>query len=247
MTGSNKSWIEAEWPVAPHIRAGTTLRQGGISEGKYASLNLAAHVGDQQTAVQENRARIIELQELPTMPSWLTQVHGITIVDLDTTLPDPIRADGGLTRQRHTISTVLTADCVPLLISDKAGTCVAAIHAGWRGLCAGIIDEAIKRLTDPSELLVWIGPCISKDYYEVGIDVVSACNNYYDRSHLALERKDETHWQLDLNQLVILILTQLGVHRVFDSALCTYRQSDFFYSYRRDGITGRTASMIWME
>ena len=247
MTDSHRSWIEADWPVAAHVRAGTTLRRGGVSEGNYASLNLASHVGDQQTAVAENRARIIKQLGLPTMPSWMTQVHGTTIVDVDSALPESIQADGSLTRQRHTISAVLTADCVPLLITDKDGSCVAAIHAGWRGLCAGIIDRAISKVGDPSELFVWIGPCISKDYYEVGSDVVLACNSYHDRSHLALERRDETHWLLDLNQLVKLILAKLGVHQVFDSALCTYRQSDFFYSYRREGITGRTASMIWME
>lgn len=247
MTASNQDWIAADWPAAPHVHAGTSLRNGGVSQGNYASLNLAAHVGDDAAAVATNRQAFGDRHALPSTPVWLEQVHGDRVIELDEKTPDVMQTDGSVTRQRYTVCAVLTADCVPVILSDKQGTRVAAIHAGWRGTCKGIIDRAIDCFPEPDQLLVWIGPCISKDYYEVGRDVISACMKYREDSQQAFEQTDATHWQFDLKQLIKLILTSSGVARVYDSGLCTYAQPELFYSYRRDGATGRTASLIWME
>ena len=247
MIGDSEDWIEADWPAAAHVRAGTSLRVGGVSQGNYASLNLAAHVGDDTNAVITNRETFIARHQLPAAPAWLQQVHGNRIIDLDTQEAASGRADGSITRRKHTVCAVLTADCVPLLVSDEKGQCIAAVHAGWRGTCRGIIDRAIDHFPEPTKLLVWIGPCISKACYEVGQDVVNACLDYREDSHTALEQTDTTHWLLDMRKLVKLVLAAKGVNKVYDSGLCTYDQAGLFYSYRRDGTTGRTASLIWMD
>lgn len=246
-TVDNEDWIEADWPAAAHVRAGTSLRVGGVSQGNYASLNLAAHVGDDANSVIANREAFITRNKLPAAPAWLQQVHDNRIIDLDTERGESRQADGSITRRHNTVCAVLTADCVPLLFSDEQGECIAAVHAGWRGTCKGIIDRAVDLFPEPAKLLVWIGPCISRACYEVGQDVVSTCLDYRESSQTALKQTDATHWQLDLRELVKLILAANGVHRVYDSGLCTYGQADLFYSYRRDGKTGRTASLIWME
>ncbi|MEQ8428652.1 MAG: peptidoglycan editing factor PgeF [Gammaproteobacteria bacterium] len=247
MTVNSKDWIEADWPAAAHVRAGTSLRVGGVSQGNYASLNLAAHVGDDANSVLANRDSFIARHKLPAAPAWLQQVHGNRIINLDTEQAESGKADGSMTRRHNTVCAVLTADCVPLLFSDEQGECIAAVHAGWRGTCKGIIDRVVDLFPEPEQLLVWIGPCISKACYEVGQDVVSACLAYREASQTALEQTDATHWQLDMRKLVKLSLTANRVNRVYDSGLCTYEQADLFYSYRRDGKTGRTASLIWME
>ena len=247
MTEAGEFWIKADWPVPRHVHAGTSLRKHGFSGGHYTSLNLAAHVGDNEKLVKQNRALLGEKLALPATPSWLTQVHGNRIITLANAVPENPTADGSVTNAEKKVCAVLTADCVPLLFCNEAGNQVAAIHAGWRGICRGIIDRAVALYSEPEKLLVWIGPCIRKDFYEVGKDVFTASINYAENMVETFEQTDANHWQCDLAGMAKLRLQSAGVKQIYDSGLCTYANPDLFYSYRRDGETGRTSSLIWME
>ena len=240
------SWIWADWPAPKHIRAGFSIRKGGYSEGQFSTLNLASHVGDNKIHVEKNRDYLINQLKLSSSPVWLSQTHSNHIVCLDNKTINK-NADGAYTTKNNRICTVMTADCVPLLFCDQSGKQVAAIHAGWKGICKGIIDKAIKIYHDTSKIMVWIGPCISAKHYEVGIDVYNNCLNYLSLTKDAFIETDKNHWNCDLVSLVNIILKKSQVGAIYECGLCTYEQEDMFYSYRRDGETGRTASMIWME
>ncbi len=239
-------WLPAEWPAPDHVHAGTSLRDSGFSSDNYSSLNLAMHVGDNAAKVDKNRELLIKQQQLPARPEWLNQTHSnrLSILDKDNVDTD---ADGSYTTIKNNICAVLTADCVPVLLCDKAGTRVAAVHAGWRGISTGIIDNAAALYSQPEDVLAWIGPCISCVYYEVGSDVFEACMGYSPNTKTAFQQYDEQHWHCDLVSLVKCILANNKIHNIYESGLCTYADEKNFYSYRRDGVTGRTASMIWME
>ena len=239
-------WLWADWPAPKHVRAGTSLRTNGISHKPYGSLNLAQHVGDKFENVLDNRKTISKSLTLPSEPAWLKQVHGKNIISLDTSQTD-ISADGSYTSNKNKICTILTADCVPVLFCNSNGTKIAAIHAGWKGICAGIIERVVNEFSDPKSLLAWIGPCISSEYYEVGKDVYDRCLNHSDSLKGAFSQVNPNHWQCNLTQIVKIILNNSGVGLIHECGLCTYKTEKLFYSYRRDGKTGRTASMIWME
>ena len=234
-------WLLPDWPAPANIHAGTSLRQGGISLPPYDSLNLGDHVGDDPAAVAENRRRL----KLPGEPVWLRQTHSTRIVDAARCPPGPIEADGSTSTQTGIICAVLTADCLPLLICDRKGSQVAAVHAGWRGLAAGIIETAVKKFTaNGSELLVWLGPAIGAEAYEVGDEV----REIFITQHPAAESAFQTSgkkWLMDIYQLARQRLQQLGIHSIYGGEHCTFREAEYFYSYRRDGVTGRMASVIW--
>ncbi len=241
-------WIEANWPAPTHIHAGTTTRLYGNSMGSYKGLNLAMHVNDAVDTVQQNRKLLTENLNLKTEPYWLQQVHGNNIICLDDLKQyTPHIADGSVTTAPNKVCVVLTADCVPILITDKDGSKIAAIHAGWRGICRGIIDNACQHYNNLSDLLVWIGPSISAEQYEVGKNVVDSCIKYQTLTKDAFLQTDENHWLCDLPLMAEHIFISKGVKKIFQSKLCTYSDATSFYSYRRDGETGRTASMIWIE
>jgi YfiH family protein len=239
-------FIWAHWPAPPQIHAGTSVRFGGHSQSPYNDLNLALHVGDNPENVIENRHILSEYLNLPAAPIWLDQTHSSNIISLDVNR-DNFSADGSYTSMRNKICTILTADCVPILLCDANGTRIAAIHAGWKGICGGIIEKAINEFSNPASILVWIGPCISSQYYEVGSDVYTKCLAHSARLKSAFEQVNEDHWYCNLNNLVKIILENSGVGSIYECGLCTYEEDSLFYSYRRDGITGRTATMIWIE
>ena len=239
-------WIAADWPVPEHVHAGSTTRRGGISQPPYDSLNLAAHVGDKDKNVVHNRQLMINELKLPAEPAWLEQQHGRDIVDA--AAYKKRRADGAYTNITRLVCVVLTADCLPLLICDRDGDEIAAIHIGWRGYTKNIITAAIKTFRQhPENLLAWIGPCICAKHYEVGKEVRQACMSVSTASANAFTPSRKDHWFADIQLLVRLQLQEQGLDNIFGGQYCTYRDKDLFYSYRRDRVTGRTASMIWMD
>ncbi|GJM05010.1 MAG: laccase domain protein [marine bacterium B5-7] len=247
MTDSvDELWLWADWPAPQHIRAGTSIRKGGSSKAPYNELNLATHVGDITADVIRNRNNLSKHLELPNEPSWLEQTHSSKIISLDHHQKNSV-ADGSYTSKKNNICAILTADCVPILFCNSEGTKIAAIHAGWKGICAGIIENAIKEFAKPNSTLVWIGPCIGRQYYQVGRDVYEQCLDYSDSLKSAFQQINNEHWYCDLSNIVKIILRNSEVGLIYECGLCTYKSIDLFYSYRRENNTGRTASMIWME
>jgi YfiH family protein len=241
-------WLLADWPAPTGIRAGTSWRHGGISQGSYASLNLAQHVGDDADAVAENRRRL----RLPSEPIWLNQVHGRAVVDAgrvsDQNMEQVIEADAAYTDRAGVICAVLTADCLPVLLCDRQGTRVAAVHAGWRGLVAGVIERTVDSLELPGqELLAWLGPAIGPNAYEVGEEVHDAFVSESPEAGMAFRPSRPGHWWMDIYQLARQRLMRREVNTISGGDHCTWQEVDNFYSYRRDGVTGRMASVIWFE
>lgn len=239
-------WTAARWPAPPHIRAGTTTRGGGISRPPFDSLNLARHVGDDPEAVDCNRAMLQRDLDLPGAPLWLEQTHSDRVIRLPE--DDDRRADAAVTDRPGLVCAVLTADCVPVLLCNRGGTRVGAVHVGWRGLCKGILDNALALMgEDPAALLAWVGPHIGAAAYEVGDDVRDACLARLPRAAGAFSPNPRGRWQCSLSALIALSLNRLGLTRISLAGRCTFTESAAFYSYRREARTGRMASLIWMD
>lgn len=247
MTPVKPIWIEADWCVPNHIHAGTTTRLQGYSKNDFQGLNLANHVGDNPDDVSKNRSLLRQTLSLPNEPVWLNQIHSDQIVCLDNATTKVLTADGSYSCKQNTICVVLTADCVPVLLTNKSGNKVAAFHAGWRGICNGILDKTSEVFGDAKDIIAWIGPCISKNNYEIGTDVYNACIKYKSKTKQVFTRKQTSKWLCDLPMLVEIILRENNVQQIYQSGLCCYEETEKFYSYRRNTQTGRTASMIWME
>ena len=242
-TNSDKHWISADWPAPANVFAGTTLRGGGLSGGGYGSLNPALHVGDHAPKVYQNRQIIKQMLELPAEPVWLHQVHGSRVINIAETCRLEA-ADAGYSNRPGVVCAVLTADCLPILICSEDGQWVAALHAGWRGLLAGVIENCV-RLLATNDLLAWLGPAIGPQAFEVGPEVRQAfCerNAVYDA---AFYPGRNGKWQADIYRLARLAFAQLGVDRIYGGGFCTVSEPESFYSYRRDRVTGRMASLIW--
>ena len=244
-------FLQPRFASAPRVRAAFSLRAGGTSAGRYASLNLGAHVGDDAAVVGENRRRLRAALALPSEPLWLSQQHGIEVLLADrmarTPEPAPI-ADAAVTRQPGRVLAVLIADCLPVLLADAAGRAVAIAHAGWRGLAAGVIEAAVGALgVDPERLQAWIGPGIGPEHFEVGEEVRSAFCRLDPRAGAAFERNERGRWQCDLYRLAEQRLTAAGVMSFTAERRCTYAEPELFYSFRRDGVTGRMAALVWIE
>ena len=239
-------WVPADWPAPAQVHAGTTTRLNGVSRAPFDSCNLAGHVGDRPEAVAANRRRLSARLNLPAEPVWLQQQHGNVIISAPQGRGAP--ADGAYTNRPGAVCAALSADCVPLLLCSRDGAEIAALHAGWRGLCSGIISAGVAMFNAaPQHLLAWIGPHIRQAHYEVGADVIDACAARWTQTRAASAPARTGHWRLSLCQLVTAELRQLGVTDICDSKLCSYASSDLFYSWRRDGVTGRMASLIWLE
>ncbi len=238
--------MAAEWPAPAQVHAGITTRQGGNSRHPFQGFNLALHVGDDPAAVTANRAELRRGLNLPQEPCWLQQVHGNRVVDAAT---GPAQAaDSCVASSTGQVCAVLVADCVPLLLTDLAGSQVAAIHAGWRGLAAGIIGAALAAMnTRPELVLAWIGPCIGPDSYTVGADVRAACLHLHPEAADCFEPGAPERWRADLKQLARVQLQQHGVRGIHGSDLCVHENPELFYSHRRDGHTGRMAALIWID
>lgn len=239
------SLILPDWPAPPGVRALTTTRRGGVSRAPWDSFNLGDHVGDEPQAVAANRALL--RRKLPAEPLWLTQVHGTRCVDAATALPR-IEADASFTRQRGVVCAVLTADCLPVLLCDDQATVVAIAHAGWRGLAAGVIEATVGAMAAPAErLMAWLGPAIGPQAFEVGGEVCEIFVADDPRAAGAFAATGKGKWLCDIHHLARQRLDALGIRRIASANSCTLDDADNFYSYRRDGVTGRMASLIWLE
>lgn len=241
-------WIIPEWPAPPHVCAFFTTRAGGVSTGSYASFNLGIATHDDPAAVKANRAKLRAW--LPQEPRWLKQVHGAQVIDADALVDTP-QADACFAKQRQTVCAILVADCLPILFCDRAGTLVATAHAGWRGLAAGVIDNTVAAMTRTGvkarDVLAWIGPGIGPTAFEVGDDVYHAYTQQDPGAVEAFQRHGPGKWLANLPLLARRALARSHVTHVYGNDLCTYTQSERFYSYRRDQMTGRMGAFIWRE
>ena len=269
MTG--RGWIIPDWPAPVRVRSLITTRRGGVSVAPYASLNLGDHVGDDPLAVGENR-RLLG-NSLPAAPRWLNQVHGTTVVDaaVDAGAARVTSADAALARNPGVVCAVMTADCLPVLLCDRSGSAVAVAHAGWRGLQAGILERTVSAMDLPGErLLAYLGPAIGPQAFEVGDEVRTAFVNEHHQAALAFQPVNSTRtpcsgvsgqrsvlcsgdaaahaggWLADIYLLARQSLKRAGVDAVYGGGYCTVQQATSFFSYRRDRVTGRMASLIWL-
>ncbi len=247
MLDDSGKWLTPEWPAPVNIQAVITTRLGGVSNLPYAAFNLGDHVGDDPAAVARNRSLLVDRLGLPSEPYWLEQVHGCDVVQCGTE-SGIVSADAAVTQQPGDVCAVMTADCLPLLVTNRSGSCVAAVHAGWRGLADGVVEAAVRRFPDaPAELLVWMGPAIGPDAFEVGDEVREMFLRQNTLDEAAFRPSGAGHWMADIYQLAKRRLDRIGVGYIGGGGLCTYTDSDRFFSYRRDGVTGRMVSLIWME
>ena len=241
--------LTPEWPAPPNVRAAFTLRTGGVSGPPFDSLNLGAHVGDEAAAVIENRRRVRAALRLPDEPAWIEQVHGVGVLDLDAATSPAERdrcADAAFTRRPNQVCVIQVADCLPVLLAERDGSAVAAAHAGWRGLAAGVLEATVASLAvEPAKLLAWLGPGIGAAHFEVGEEVRSAFLDHDAAAVDAFARNPRGRWQCDLAALARARLAALGVTAVFGGDWCTYADAARFFSYRRDGRCGRMAALIW--
>jgi polyphenol oxidase len=242
-------WLVPQWPAPPQVRAVCTTRSGGVSQGAYESLNLGDHVGDAPGRVAENRARFAAA--IDARPVFLQQVHGRQVMTLDANTRDGAQADGCLTRERGVACTIMVADCLPVLFTDDQGSIVAAAHAGWRGLAAGVLEAAVQRSgIRPQALLAWLGPCIGPDAFEVGGEVKAAFEAQ-DRAAATLFKVHAGNkWLADLPGLARQRLQALGATRIYGNdgtrEWCTVGNRSRLFSHRRDGVSGRFAAAVWL-
>ncbi len=239
-------FLEADWPAPPSIRAGTTLRTGGASAPPFDSFNLGDRAGDDPQAVAANRARLVSQLALPAEPAWLYQAHGSRVADADA--PMDGEADASVATAPSAVCAVLTADCLPVLFCDRSATCWAAAHAGWRGLAAGVLETTVARLpAEPSDLMAWLGPAIGPAAFEVGQDVFDAfrASHMQDVNAFKEQRAVRGKYHADIYALARARLGRAGVRQVYGGGRCTVTAPERLYSYRRDGVTGRLASLIW--
>lgn len=239
-------WLNADWPAPDHVRAGTSIRIGGYSKSPYDKSNVSLSVGDDPKHVKKNRAALSCYLGLDGEPIWLEQTHSEKILSVNN-IPTNLKADGSYTTKQNRICVVTTADCVPILFCNNEGTKVAAIHAGWKGICRGIIENAVKIFSCPESTIVWIGPCISNEYYEIGENVYSNLLDYSNLLKSAFKKNDKKNWYCSLSDIAKILLKNSGINKIHECGLCTYKMDSLFFSYRRDGDTGRTASMIWID
>lgn len=236
--------IFPDWPAPPNVKALQTTRLGGVSEAPYDSLNLGSHVGDSAINVERNRHLLNRF--VPGEPVWLNQVHRTGVVNAAFAGCVP-EADVAYTKTAHAVCAIMTADCLPVLLCDEQGSVVAAAHAGWKGLLAGVIENTIAAMQiDPNQLMAWLGPAIGPQAFEVGGDVREAFVSSRAESAGAFAPQANGRWLADIYLLARQRLHWLGVNRIYGGDFCTYTDRKRFFSYRRDGVTGRMASMIWL-
>lgn len=236
--------ILPDWPAPACVKALQTTRLGGVSQGSYASLNLGDHVKDLPQHVAANRQLLSPY--LPSEPVWLNQVHGVRVIDaaLSSCLES---ADASFSTRKQVVCVTMTADCLPVLLCDQAGSVVAAVHAGWRSLCDGVIEATVKAMpVEPARLMAWLGPAIGPQAFEVGSEVRAQFMAQDEQAEHAFQAHGEK-WLGDLYAIARQRLSRLGVTQVYGGGRCTYREPETFFSFRRDGDTGRMASLIWLE
>jgi len=245
--------ITPNWPAPDNIHAFSTTRVAGESQSVYAGLNLAQHVGDDSRTVNKNRRHLSSTLHLPNEPFWLNQVHQATALNISTQqknieaniLPS---ADASFSLQANHVCAVLTADCLPVLICNSQGDKVSAIHAGWRGLAEGVIENSVAALSErPGRLMAWLGPAIGPQAFEVGEEVRDIFVEKNALAEAAFIQNKPAHYLADIYQLARLVLSSVGVKAIYGGEYCTFNDANHFYSYRRDGTTGRQASLIWFS
>jgi len=237
--------IQPDWPAPARVKCLMTTREGGVSQAPWTSLNLGDHVGDDPLHVAANRARL--RRQLSAGPGWLRQVHSARVVELGRE-PEP-EADASFTRESGQVCAVLTADCLPVLLCDRAGSVVAAAHAGWRGLAGGVLEATVAAMQVPPEgVLAWMGAAIGPQAFEVGNEVREAFVAQHPQAAAAfVSQPTPGKWLADIYQLARIRLAHAGVQTIHGGGRCTFSEADSFYSYRRDGVTGRMAALIWLE
>ncbi|MFT2110048.1 peptidoglycan editing factor PgeF [Marinomonas sp. 2405UD68-3] len=239
--------ITPDWPVPSHVKAFVSTRKGGVSSGGYQGLNLGGHVNDRTELVERNRALFAQKTSMPNTLQWLNQVHSTDVATLPLVEGASNMADAAITSQAQQICAILTADCLPILLSNQEGSQVAAIHAGWRGLCDGVIEETVRQFNPSGCIYAWLGPAIGASSFEVGEEVRAAFMAYSIEASQAFVSKPNGKWLGDLYLLAKQRLEMVGIHQVYGGDRCTYAEDEWFYSYRRDGVTGRMATLIWFE
>ncbi|MBE7376946.1 peptidoglycan editing factor PgeF [Pseudomonas lopnurensis] len=244
MSARADDWLVPDWPAPAGVRACVTTRSGGVSVAPFDRFNLGDHVGDEPTAVAWNR-RYLQ-QTLGCRPVWMSQVHSSVVIEAEPGICAV--ADASWSDRPGEACAVLTADCLPVLLCDRAGTRVAAAHAGWRGLAGGVLEATLQALAVPAdELLVWLGPAIGPGAFEVGPEVREA----FLAQHAACAEafgpsRNAGRFMADLYRLARIRLAARGVSAVYGGGLCTFGDPRF-YSYRRAPRTGRFASLVWLE
>ena len=248
------SFITPNWPAPANVKALQTTRNGGISAAPYNSLNLGNHVNDNPMHVAHNRQLLSQF--LPSEPVWLSQVHGVNVVDAAETDCQP-NADASFTRRKNVVCVTMTADCLPILLCDQAGTVVASIHAGWRSLCDGVIEATVSKMTTDAsqlmacDLMAWLGPAIGPNAFEVGSEVRAQFIAKDAKAALAFHPFKEKYLA-DIYKIASQRLNNLGITQIYGGGIdqneywCTFTQKEQFFSFRRDGATGRMATLIWL-
>ena len=237
--------IIPNWPAPENVRSLQTTRSGGISNAPYDSFNLGDHVGDASLFVARNRMLLNTL--LPSEPVWLEQVHATLVANADNANCRP-QADACIARHRDAVCVVMTADCLPILLCDTRGSVVGAAHAGWKGLAAGVIEATVQAMAvAPQNLMAWLGPAISQPAFEVGAEVRALFVDATPQAATAFAPSQHNKWFADIYLLARQRLNALGITQIYGGGYCTYNDSERFFSYRRDGATGRTGTFIWLE
>jgi polyphenol oxidase len=246
----NDSLLRFDWSLPPGVSAAFTTRRGGVSAAPWDSFNVAAHVGDIPDHVAANRARLRSLLSLPAEPSWLNQVHGVDVADLDLSARnrETPMADASITGAAQTACVVMVADCLPVLLASRDGKQVAAAHAGWRGLAAGVLERTVAAMgVAGADLRVWLGPCISREHFEVGDEVCAQFLEQDPGAAAFFVANPRGRWQADLVGLARRRLSASGVRDISGGEWCTFADRERFYSHRRDGRGGRMAALIWRD
>lgn len=239
--------IIPDWPAPSWIKAYTTTRVGGFSHAPYNSFNIATHVGDNLDDVSKNRQLLQKNLHLKKPIIWLEQIHGNTAISADHPIGN-LAADAIYSREEQTVCAVQTADCLPILVCSSNSYCVAAIHAGWKGLSNGIIETTIKALAlSPNDILVWLGPAIGPQAFIVGEQVFQSFIDNDPAAKVAFQSLGNKQWLANLYQLAQQRLHKLGITSIYGSNYCTFSDSTRFFSFRRDRLTGRMLSLIWIN
>lgn len=245
---SAASLLEIDWPLPPGVRAAFTTRRGGVSEAPWDSFNLAMHVGDDPVKVAANRARLRALLGSRAEPAWLNQVHGVGVHDVDSARAQtgPVTADAAVASGAGAACVVMVADCLPVLFCSRDGSRIGAAHAGWRGLASGVLEQTVRAMGVPGHgLLAWLGPCISREHFEVGDEVREEFLAQDAGARAFFSGNARGRWQADLVGLAKRRLERLGITDISGGHWCTFADRELFYSHRRDGRGGRMAALIW--
>ena len=246
MSSDSLSYIRPTWPAPSSIHAYVSTRMGGVSREPFDGLNLGLHVQDEAALVHRNRQLFASCIDMPDTAVWLNQVHGIDVISLPCEI-SPDSADAAVSREINQVCAVLTADCLPVFFCNQSGAQVAVAHAGWRGLCSGILESTLAQFDTNDNVMAWLGPAIGPNAFEVGAEVreaFMAISTEASQAFRQVENSDK--WLGDLYLLARQRLTAAGVSQIYGGEFCTFTDNERFYSYRRDGKTGRMASVIWI-